>query len=211
MRFALVFLFLSCAASARAEDAQALFDLRLLGFKLGEVRMQRRMDGPDYSEAAKFATTGVVGVLARVHFDIEAQGRMRGSQPQSGYYVEDMDTGRRQSRAKVRFEPGDARIDPMSALYAGLGDRPADWGCGLDREVFDGTRTHRLTIVPVERETGSLTCEGRYYRTAGYTPEELAGHKGYSFTVTYLERDGLLIAQNARADTQYGRVSLLRR
>lgn len=199
------------ASSAGAEEARARFDMHLFGLSLGEITMQRQVEDAAYHAEARFATTGAAGVLARLFFDISASGTLEGSQPRAALYSEKMDTGRRKTDTQVAFAPDDPRLDPMSALYAGLGDRPLEQGCDIDMEVFDGERTHRLTIAPREASGDVLVCTGSYTRVAGYPTWQIRWHPGYDFTVTYKAIGELLIAQTAQTNSYLGPIRLDRR
>jgi hypothetical protein len=199
------------AAPALAEESGASFDMSLFGIPLGEVAMQRHLVDGAYEAEAHFATVGAVGVLARLFFDISASGTLHGERPQAAFYTEEMDTGRRQTNAEVAFAPDDTRLDPMSALYAGLGDRPVEHGCAFDREVFDGERTHRLVITPQSHDGDTLVCSGSYTRVAGYPAWQIRWHKGYTFTIFYRVVGEVLAVESARADSYLGKVRLERR
>lgn len=199
------------AAPAGAQESHLAFDMSIIGIPLGEVTMQRQVADGAYEAEAHFATTGAVGVLARLFFDISASGALDGARPQAAFYSENMDTGRRRTNAEVAFAPDDPRLDPMSALYAGLGDRPREQGCAFDREVFDGERTHRLVIAPQEVSGDTLVCTGTYTRVAGYSARQIRWHRGYDFTVTYRVTGTLLVAQSAQTSSYLGRIRLDRR
>ena len=94
MRFTLVAL-LIFALPAHAQDTSALYDLRIIGLKLGEMRIVGRVAGGTYQAKSQFYTTGATGALSRARFTAQSNGRAtsRGLRPQS--YAEDIDTGKR--------------------------------------------------------------------------------------------------------------------
>lgn len=194
-----------------AQEAVTRYQVRLGAVPVGEIRMAHGRRADAYEVRAIFATRGVAGALAPVRFDISALGRFVGGTPRPASYREDLDTSRRQSRTEIAFAAGDGRIDPATALWIAVGDRPREGGCGAQYDVFDGTRGNRLRIARGTLSGAVLTCRGRFDRVAGYTAREMAENSGFGFTTIFDLKGERLILREAQTQTIFGRVILRRR
>ncbi len=211
MKYGLALLVMLLTGPSEAAETRVLYDLRMLGVKLGELEL-RASEGPaGYTTQASFATKGAIGLIAKVRFDMLASGRVVGGTLIPVHYSEDVNTGRRHSTETVTFAPGDRRLDPMSALYLGLRDRPDRQGCAMDRELFDGERSMHIVLAETGRSEGRVICAGSLARGAGYSAEDLAERSEFPMTITYGIVDGVLRVLEARINSLHGRVVLLRR
>lgn len=210
--FAFAFLLAVLALPARAEPVfDARFEVRLLGLPIGALAVTRADDGAgNYAAEGRFATTGVAGILARVGFEMRSRGRVRMTGLEPRDYAERMDTGERAGRTGATFRPGDRRLDPLAALLMGLAPRPVTASCAMDREVFDGSRTHRLILIERRRNPEEIVCAGEFRRVAGYTPGELARRSGYPITVIYRVAGGRMEVDRAYSSSGFGPISVLR-
>lgn len=202
---------LAAAGAARAETTDVRFSVRLLGVKVGEMTLAGQ-DGPaGYSARAAFATKGLVGAVARVGFDMRANGTGSGAALHPLRYQGDINTGRDRRATSLQFARADTHLDPMSALWIGLRDRAPGEGCALDREIFDGKTRQRIRMRETARDADVLTCSGILERIAGYSAEDLAESRGFPLSVTYALVAGRLRAERAVVKSLHGPVTLLRR
>lgn len=206
----------------------ALFDVRLGAVRLGEMRLTgHEMTDGRYAARARFSTRGLAGVLARVRFDLLAEGSITEGRVSPQGYVEDIDTGKRQSNARLVYEGGLPRIvqgdrpvdaaldpgrqggtlDPMSALFLALRDQAPATLCTLDTAIFDGARRAHVRLA----RTGEAGCVGRFERIAGYGEEELARLRSFPLWIEYAPGDGVMQATRIVVQTVYGKVTLYRR
>lgn len=111
----------------------------------------------------------------------------------------------------MRFPPGAGRMDPVSALWIGLRDRPAGADCAMDVRLFDGVKEQRVRLAETARDANSVTCAGQMERLAGYTRAELAEATHFPLSVTFVFDGERLRADRAVVGTIHGRVVLLRR
>lgn len=201
---------IALAALPAAAQTQR-FQIRLAGLPVGELVLAINSDGRAYAASGLMRTTGLVGLLARVRFEMRARGA--GSLPEvaARSYSEDVDTGFRMSQVNLTFASGDRRIDPLTAILAGLADRPPGAGCGFDRATWDGVRSMRVQIGPGSAEDAPLACAGVATRVSGYTADEMADAVRFPFTVVFAEAEGELVAMRADIRTIHGPVSLVRR
>lgn len=222
-------------ATARAEvplsgQLEQKFLVRGLGLKLGELWVASAIQGQSYQTVIQFATTGALKTIAKVRFDMRAEGRWgrRGPEPRS--YIESVDTGRRQSNATLsyaagipRVEAGDlspdgaavnpltqrGTIDPATAFLRVVGPMRAGDLCDLDLAIFDGARRSRVVLSPpLETETG-FSCRGAFIREAGYTDKQLRRAGSFDLDLDFVRRrDGQYVLLGGRVQTVFGPVVL---
>ncbi len=216
---------LALPARAQEQPLTARFAVRLLGVKVGEIAFNGALDARRYTASAQLRTTGLAGALKQVHFLLSASGLRDGPRFAPERYSEEMDTGRRQSQASLRFAGGVARVsggavpaaqhrgavDPLTVLLLVLRDQPRDGLCQLRQRVFDGERLSELVLLERRAEGDDVVCEGRFRRLAGYSPEEMAERQQFPLRVTYAPEVGAMRAVRARVETIYGSVDLIRR
>ncbi|MBZ8117115.1 DUF3108 domain-containing protein [Roseovarius sp. LXJ103] len=220
------------APNARAEgDTAAVFDVRLLGLKMGRMTLAGRIADGAYVVRSEFATTGV-GSIARVSFDLAARGGLAQRLFRPISYSERIDTGRRQSSAELRYSGGVPRVvggtlaakenlldpstqggtlDPLSALFAALHDRADVALCDVDVVLFDGARRSRLAMTNRSQDGTTVTCSGAYTRLDGFSARELERQTVYPFSVTFAPNGTRMQAQRVTVRSSYGTAELLRR
>lgn len=211
---------------AAAEEAQ--FDVTLQGLKVAELSMASAVTNGRYRVRVTIRSDGLAGVVRRVRFTGDAEGRVAGRFAPVRYN-EEADTGRRQSDVEIVYDAGVPKVlaytsprpdgpelldpatqvgtlDPATALFAGLRDLPAGQGCTVAYDVFDGRRRSAFAL-----SGDGVTCTGEYRRIAGYTPEEMAERSRFPLEVTYAPEGGTMRVVEASAQTVYGKVRLKRR
>lgn len=205
------------------------FDVLLRGARVAEITLVAREAGTAYALAGQVRSMGLAGILARLRFQMQAEGVMAGAVPRPRRYAEDVDTGRRVSAVELRFvgdapqilrqtpapspeavPPGDATgtVDPLSALWRVVrgGAAPCDWRL----EVYDGARRSEIALRP-PTGNGALTCEGTYTRVAGFLPEDMVERATFPFTATYAAQDGGFVLTEVAATSLLGPIRILRR
>lgn len=187
------------------------FQVRLYGAPVGEMVLAENASGQAYAAKGLFRTTGLVGLLARVRFEMSARGAGALPNVTTQRYTEDVDTGYRASTVTLSFDGGDRRIDPLTAILAALQDRDAATGCAFDRRTWDGVRSMRITIGDGAAKDDGLVCSGSLTRISGYTPEEMANAVSFPFSVEFERQGTRLVAVRGDIRTIHGRVALVRR
>jgi len=141
-------------------------------------------------------------------------------------YAEDVDTGRRQSRTDLAWQgglvtagagagwpapvPAAGAVDPLTALFFGLRDRPAAGLCRYRARTFDGTRRAEVALAPVAGAPDA--CRGSFRRLSGYTAAEMAERRTFAFILRYAPAPGgRMRAVRIEAQTIYGQAVLERR
>ena len=209
--------------------AEQLWSVHALGVKVGELRLQVQEDAEGYRLRSRFETTGVAASLARIRFDIRAEGLREGEVYRPVTYRGDIDTGRRQSATTLDFSGPAPRettgthrpavpisdtalrgaIDPMTMMWRVLRDRPEP--CALDGTQFDGTRLVAIRLVRSEMDGDRLVCHGEYHRLGGYTAEELAEITVTPMIVTFERNGGNWRAVQVWVRTRHGPATVRRR
>ncbi len=220
------------AASAQAQEKMAAkFDVRLLGVKIAEFRLNATTSQSTYNAKATFATTGAAGALKRLHADVSAKGRLSDANPSPQIYSESIDNGKRVTNLKVSFagntpkiiegEAGSSvpaanprglrgSVDPLTGLFIILRDQPAEDVCRVNSKIFDGHRLARITLNQRRTTEKGVTCTGEYLRVDGYSDSELR-RKRTTFTVDYEAKGTQMRAMRVRLKTSYGKAALVRR
>ena len=234
-RIALFAAMLLCVAiPARADDTRAVFDVRLLGLPVGKMQFAARERGGAYAVTGVFSASGI-GRIANAGFRLSSSGAIRNGALAPAMYDERIDTGSRRSTAEIRYAQGvpkvtggsvreeiaaDANaldaarqggtIDPLTALWGVLRDRPRNGLCRYDVAIFDGQRRSRLAMTGGRTEGGRTTCAGAYKRVAGFSASEMARQTVYPFTVTYVAVGDAMRAQALSVRSTYGTATMTR-
>jgi len=211
-RSLLVLGWIAALAFPAAAETQT-FQVRLAGLPVGELVLAVNENGQAYAASGLLRTTGLVGLLAKVRFEMRARGRGQLPDPVAvTSYSEDLDTGYRASQVNLAFGGGDRRVDPLTAILAGLVDRAPGTGCHFDRATWDGVRSMRVTIGAGGAADGNaLVCSGVAIRLSGYSAEEMAEAVRFPFTVRFADAGDALQATRADIRTIHGPVTLVRR
>lgn len=225
---------LACALAmvlplAGRAEVETRFDVLLRGLRVAEITLVARDDGRAYAVAGQVRATGLVGAVARVRFDLQAEGLWESGVPRPRRYVEDVDTGRRASRVELRFADGLPRIawqdpapppeavppaqardhaDPLSALWRLARGGARAEVCGFTLPVYDGARRSELSVAPA---TAPAECSGRYTRLAGFPPEDMAERRDFPFTARFTEVDGAFVLTQVEATSLLGPIRIVRR
>ncbi|MFX0544087.1 DUF3108 domain-containing protein [Roseovarius sp. S1116L3] len=233
--FVLTLALLACLTGpAQAEDIRASYDVRLLGLPVGKMRFAAREEAGAYAVTGVFDTSGI-GRIVEAGFRLSAQGRDRQGRLTPQAYDERIDTGSRQSTASLRYKGGVPRItggsvaaevaqdpgaldpatqggtvDPMTALWGVLRDRPLQGLCSYDVTIFDGQRRARLAMTGRRDGAGQVICTGAYTRLAGFSASEMKRQSIYPFAVTYTPTGTLMRAQALTVKSAYGTAEMTR-
>lgn len=220
-------------AAARAE--QAVYDLSIRGFKVGELRLDAQESGSRYSVTGRIRNTGVTRMFRQFSYQGTANGRIQRGRLAPARYEEAADTGRRQSSAELRYQGGvpsvvryaspresgpdspspasqGGTVDPLTASYALLRTVPPAQACNVDHLIFDGARQSRMFMRPAGQSGGLPVCKGQYQRLKGFTAEEVSRHRSFNFTLTYRQGSGgQLVVDRVSFDSLYGKAVIERR
>lgn len=235
MRLALLIAALWAVATTAGAQTRSIYDVSLAHVPVGRMSLGADEKGGAYSVTADFTTRGVASIVD-ASFRLSAQGRIgaRGLTPH--HYDERIDTGSRRSTVTLAYRGGVPRVtggsvaddvaedpdaldpatqkgtlDPLTALYGALRDRPAEGLCRYDVVIFDGERRARLAMTGRSRDGGRVTCAGAYTRLAGFSASEMARQTRYPFSITYAPAGQFMRAAGLSVRSRYGTARLTRR
>lgn len=225
---------LSTAAGAEQRSDKGTFDVYIKGIRAGTLGFSGTSDGKSYAAAGKVQSGGIVGLLVKVRYDAQSRGRItsKGFVPIS--YSEKADTGKRVSEAVMEYKRGVPQVkkynpprvstkgtlepatqggtlDPMTVIYAGLRDVPADELCKLNVQMFDGKRRSQVKLWGPRTSDGELSCSGEYRRLKGFTPKEMAERQSYPFRLVYAKEGDIYRVREMILTTDVGTARLVRR
>lgn len=224
-------LVLLCTPLAAQEKTSILFDVHLIGAKIGEISIASRQSNGQYAARSRFKTTGLVSALKRMHGDVSVNGRVAANRHMPRQYSEVINDGRRSTDVTVRFGDGapklisgdpDSRaapadphqlqgaLDPLTALFLILKDQPSNDLCTFRRDIYDGHRHARLSLGNRKPGAESVACSGEYRRIAGYSASDKKEGR-VPFRVLYKAKAGTMQATRVDIQTKYGKAVLLRR
>ena len=209
---------------------QQHYVVRGLGVKLGTFTLASQRSGGTYGVRSRFTSTGAVALLAKVHFEMQARGRWTSAGPRPAWFLENVNTGRRQSTAQIDYAGGVPRVtggrlgadtpplrpehqrdtvDPATAIFRAVAPQAADDLCTLDQPIFDGARRTRLVLGPPRPKGAGLVCRGTLQREDGYSARELARAKSFDLELSYeAGPDGRFHMSTAKVATVFGTVTL---
>jgi Protein of unknown function (DUF3108) len=218
---------------ALAEPVQ--FDLQVRGIRAGTLTFEGSAEAGRYAVTGRLESSGLVGLLRKIRYDGQAQGRIAEKRFTPARYVERADTGKRQSEAVMEYRsgvpqvkvynppraPGDGgldparqggTVDPLTAMFATLRDVPAGQECDLALTLFDGKRRSQITLAPPQPREGGATCPGEYRRLDGFPAEDMAEKSRFPFTVHLVPGpDGMMRVAEVTMESLYGNARLKRR
>lgn len=227
-------LILSLALPARAAP-EAVYDIRIAGFRVGLLRLAAQETGRAYSVGAVVTSAGAARVFRDFTYTAQAQGTFAGDRLIPQHYAEAADTGRRQSEAELAYTQGVPRVvrytsprapaadapapgtqggtlDPLSAMYALLRDRGEAALCSRTLVLFDGARRSHVVLGAARREDGQIVCDGEYRRLQGFTEDELSRHVAFPLTARFAPLgDGRWRAARVELQSVYGLATVTRR
>lgn len=215
---------------AAAQEVTQLYEVRGLGMKLGTFRLVSQQGEGRYAISSQFQTSGMMQVFARIRMDMQAAGTLAALHPVPRHYLENIDTGRRQSDVTLSWSAGLPQVtagavnpegtpadpsaqgdalDPASTLLIVATPRPAETLCGMDQPVFDGARRTRVRLAPPRPEGPEVTCNGQFLREAGYSADQLARARAFDLALRYVPGPtGAYLLTEARVETIFGSLSL---
>lgn len=194
------------------------------------MRVSVRESGASYTGSGKFQTTGLVGVLARIHFDVSASGSVQNGDLRPKAYEGSIDTGKRRSQTALAFENDTPRktsgtdapavpiasgrlkgaIDPMSMMWLTLRDS-GNPTCIFDQTQFDGTRLTAIRLTHRDRDGEDIVCHGTYDRLGGYTQAELDEMSSSPLSITFRKSGDIWRTVRVYVRTRHGPATLHRR
>lgn len=229
--FAPLLALLALPAAAQVET-RSTWDLTLRGLRAATLTFSSQETQAAYGARAGLQSAGLLRMVKSLGFEASTDGRVQAGRFLPSRYTERVDTGSRKSAAELGWKDGvpevrrsepardrdvkpetqAGRIDPLTAIFAGLRDQPKATLCTTDAKLFDGRRESRVRLSDPVTENGRVTCTGLYQRVAGFSEREMKEKRDFPFRITYAPGPGgLMQAREVRLETLYGPAVLTRR
>lgn len=221
----------SQAGAAQPVSDIGRFDVYFAGLKAGDVQYGMTIEGGQYAATGRVKSSGLIAAIADFRFRADVRGRVTGDSFQPLLYTESSDTGRRKSDKEIAWtggipalvksedpddhwadpaRQGDA-LDPLTAFWQVLRDRPGDALCTDNITYFDGERRLRLLTAKPKRAGGEVTCRGTYIREGGFSDKAMREGREFPFDIAYRPDGELWEVSRIEVRTLRGRAVLIRR
>lgn len=212
--------------------ADASFDFRVMGLRVGSVALAWSTSGTSYEAAANVDAAGVVGFFATFFFHGKASGTLKADGTVvPGHFEAQSKSSDEVRKTTIAWKNGKpasvtqvpprsnsadpaeqgGTLDPVSAAFRLLRDVPKAEACNATVDMFDGSRRSRLKVGPATVSGATLTCNGSYARMKGDALGSLDRNQ-FPFTITYaVGADGIARVQRIEAPTNFGTAVVARR
>lgn len=219
----------------RAETLSAAFDVRIGALRLGALEMRGAETSGRYEVQGAAQSTGLVGEFARWSVSAAAAGAVSDTRYSPSRFTSERRDRKGTTRTTFRYAAGTPQVtqtpaddnrkpwhagpedqrgtvDPLTAVWALLRDRPKAGACDLDLSSYDGRTRARLRLGGLRAEDGRLVCPGTYTRIDGYSDEEMKEQVRWSFSLIYDDTNGPLLRTRAlHLPTRYGLIRVIRK
>ena len=82
---------------------QHVFDVYILGLKLGRLNYAIEFKNDLYSAAGNLRSTGIFSAISKYSFEASSKGKVENDLFRASYYAERSDTGRRKEEKKMQY------------------------------------------------------------------------------------------------------------
>lgn len=209
---------LTVTSSFAGEDYRARARVATAGMvaTLYEASIDVRVEGSVLPASAQAELGGLLALAPR-HFRSESVNPRQPRQVEMRYV-----DGAPQVRAEPDYDdkpwaidPADqaGRLDPVSAILAGLRPSTAAHLCNRRVEIFDARRHFAIALgeASAPDASGEIRCDGAYIRLSGFKPKQMA-KPDIEVDVFFRPRgDGLWELERIMGDTPVGTAVIRRR
>ncbi|MFV0245357.1 MAG: DUF3108 domain-containing protein [Qingshengfaniella sp.] len=214
---------------------KAGFTVSFAGLRAGTLAYEASETDGRYEARGSVRSGGLAGIVFNMRIDATATGQVTGNRYAPTVYAEIAEergetVSRRfrypagwpeitrdppRDRPRRHAAPADQQggtVDPMTAVFAVLRDRPASLACQLDIALYDGATRARIRLDQPSPIPNGLRCTGRYEREAGFSPAAMARQSVWPLTLTYRTGpEGILQVQDLQFQTNFGAARIQRR
>ncbi|QDY69823.1 DUF3108 domain-containing protein [Qingshengfaniella alkalisoli] len=226
---------LSAALSPAQAQEVGQYDVVVGGLRAGTLAYEADVSGNTYSLRGSARASGLVGIFVDSVVDVASRGYIDGHTLRPSGYAERTNNKGEVVRRDFRYRNGIPQItrtpprdkpqkhavapqqqagtlDPMSAAFAILRDKPTVEACQLDISMFDGAKRSRLQYTSREDDGDDIVCSGQYLRIAGFSPKEMAERASWPVTARYQQMpNGDARLAELRFSTSFGAARIRRR
>ena len=102
-------------------------------------------------------------------------------------------------------------VDPVTASFMLLRDRPLEQACNQRVEMFDGAKRTRISLGKRQKTDEGWVCNGVYERLAGFSSRALEKQRRFSFTIYLSEQGELAVVDKFVTQSTAGKVVAVRK
>ena len=211
---------------------QHVFDVYILGLKLGRLNYAVEVKNDLYSAAGNLRSTGIFSAISKYSFEASSKGKVESGLFRPNYYSERSDTGRRKEEKTMQYSKHGIELitkktpkpywqnpdqqldtlDPMSSIAYILRDQKEANICRQDFAMFDGIRRVKIKFTHGEEASdGHIKCHGVYTRIGGYSQKELKDGTNFPFNVKYEIMSAVYKVVAFEITTNRGRAKFVRK
>ncbi len=214
--------------ATHAQTDQKAFRVSIAGFPVGTASYSSAINGKRYEVQGFMGSTGFFGAFLASRYSGAVIGRISGERLTPQIFRGRFEQGRRFAEVDVKYSKGRpsriirrperpaqphdidptkvrGALDPISAMFFMLKDRTVDKVCTQRFQVFEGSRTSRITMQRAQGDNGTVICNGVYTRLGGFTPEQMAERQNFPFQMVFHPTEsGLFEVREFRATTFWG-------
>lgn len=218
----------SAVQSAHAQAEQKAYRVSIAGFPIGTASYSAAVSGKRYEVQGFMGSTGFFGAFLASRYSGAVIGRVSGEQLTPQIFRGRFEQGRRFAEVDIKYsggrptkiirrperpaQPHDidytkvrGALDPITAMYFMLKDRTVDKVCTQSFQVFEGSRTSRITMQRSQGDNGTVICNGVYTRLGGFTAEQMSDRQNFPFQMVFHPTaSGLFEVREFRATTFWG-------
>ncbi len=215
-----------------SKTQQHIFDVYILGLKLGRLNYAIEVKNDLYSAAGHLRSTGIFSAISKYSFEASSKGKIESGLFIPDYYSERSDTGRRKEEKTMQYSKQGIELntkktpkpywqdpdkqldtlDPMSSIIYILRDQQEANICRQNFAMFDGIRRVKIKFTHGEETSdGQFTCHGIYSRIGGYTEKELKDGTDFPFNVNYKIKNAIYKVFAFEITTNRGRAKFVRK
>ena len=222
-------------SAANAQIDQRRYDVRIAGFPIGQVNYDVKVTGRKYELQGFLGSTGFFGSFINTRYSGAVIGSLGKNRLAPRIFRGRFERGRQYATVDIEFagnrpvkverfparpaQPYDIDqrsvsdvIDPISALYFLMRDRPQKGLCQQNFMIFEGNRTARIVVQDDPGSEDGLTCLGAYIRVGGFTDAQLEDRKSFPFRLHYVPtQSGNFTVARFVATTIFGKATAVRR
>ena len=215
-----------------SKTQQHVFDVYILGLKLGRLNYAIEVKNDLYSAAGNLRSTGIFSAISKYSFEASSKGKVESDLFRPSYYAERSDTGRRKEEKTMQYlkhgielstkkipkpywQDPDKQLDtldPMSSIVYILRDQKEANICRQNFAMFDGIRRVKIKFTHGEKTSdGHFRCHGIYTRVGGYSQKELKDGTNFPFNVNYKIESAAYKVVAFEITTNRGRAKFVRK
>lgn len=234
MRMILAVLVALVAGPVVAEKASQSYSVYVGGLKAGSIGLAMDVSSRNYVARGVVKADGLLALFADFGFDGTVRGTISDNsvsprnyegehRNRSGERLTVMTfSGNRPTSVKLT-PPKDRRgydidplaqsgtVDPVSASFLLLRDRPMEMACNQKIEIFDGTKRSRITLGTKQATEDGYVCQGEYRRLAGFSPRQMEKQSRFGFKLFLREENGMAVVEKFHTESVAGTVVAIRR